>query len=132
MGQTTLAIASLGRRFGALLIDWLLCLLISGAFGKTINSPWVTPAVLTLEYTFFVGFFAQTPGMFVTRIRCVRLADGGTIGPVRAFLRGLLLNLAVPALIMDHQRRGLHDKAAGSIMVPVPPKRDEVNDPASP
>jgi hypothetical protein len=29
----------------------------------------------------------------------------------------VLLSLVIPALIMDSDRRGLHDRAAGSIMV---------------
>ena len=32
-------------------------------------------------------------------------------------LRGLLLALLVPAMIMDGDGRGLHDRAAGSIVV---------------
>ena len=110
--------ASLARRFGALLVDWLLCVLIAGAFAKPTQSPWLAPSVLVLEYGLFLGFFGQTPGMWVTRIRCVSVTDGGVIGVPRALLRGLLLMLLVPALIMDRQQRGLHDRAAGSIMVP--------------
>ena len=121
MGQTTEPLvtrASIGRRFGALLIDWILCVLIAGAFSDTRRSPWLAPSILVLEYTFFVGFFTQTPGMWLTRIRCVSYPDGNVIGALRALLRGLLLALLIPALIMDTLGRGLHDKAARSIMVP--------------
>jgi uncharacterized RDD family membrane protein YckC len=121
VGQTTEPLvtrASIGRRFGALLIDWILCVLIAGAFSDTRRSPWLAPSILVLEYTFFVGFFTQTPGMWLTRIRCVSYPDGNVIGAVRALLRGLLLALLIPALIMDTLGRGLHDKAARSIMVP--------------
>ena len=62
----------------------------------------------------------MTPGMRLTRIRCVRFADGGIIGVPRALLRGVLLALVVPALIMDANLRGLHDRAAGSIVVSAP------------
>jgi uncharacterized RDD family membrane protein YckC len=121
VGQTTEPLvtrASIGRRFGALLIDWILCVLIAGAFGDTRHSPWLAPSILVLEYTFFVGFFTQTPGMWLTRIRCVSYPEGGAIGAIRALLRGVLLALLIPALIMDALGRGLHDKAARSIMVP--------------
>jgi uncharacterized RDD family membrane protein YckC len=76
--------------------------------------------VLVLEYGVFLGLFGQTPGMRLTRIRCVSVTDGGVIGVPRALLRGLLLALFVPALIMDSYGRGLHDKAAGSVMLAVP------------
>jgi uncharacterized RDD family membrane protein YckC len=73
--------------------------------------------VLIIEYTFFVGLFGQTPGMFVTGLRCVSVNTGGPIGPPRAALRALLLVLIVPALVMDADGRGLHDRAAGSIVL---------------
>ena len=94
-------------------------MLIAGAFSNTTRSPWLAPTILVLEYGFFVGFFTQTPGMWLVRIRCVGYPEGGPIGAPRALLRGILLALFVPPLIMDAQGRGLHDKAARSIMVPV-------------
>jgi len=101
---------------------WILCVLIAGAFSDTRRSPWLAPSILVLEYTFFVGFFTQTPGMWLTKIRCLSFPDGEAIGVPRAFLRGLLLTLLVPALIMDTLGRGLHDKAARSMMVPAATK----------
>ena len=110
---------SLTRRFGALLIDWMLCLLISGFFvADRLRAGWVPPVILVVEYTFFIGLFAQTPGMFVARIRCVSINDGGRIGIIYAAVRGFLLCLVVPALVMDSTQRGWHDRVAGSVMVP--------------
>ncbi len=73
--------------------------------------------LLILWYGLFVGVFGQTPGMFFTRLRCLSFHTGRPIGIPRALLRGLLLVLVVPALIMDGDRRGLHDRAAGSVVV---------------
>lgn len=109
--------ASLSRRFGALVVDWILCVFASRLIADPRVVAWLPSLVLIVVYGFFLGFFGQTIGMRMTRIRCVATADGGPIGPVRALLRGVLLVLVVPALIMDGQRRGLHDRAAGSIMV---------------
>ncbi len=108
-------VAGIQRRFGALMIDWLLCLLVTGFLDRVPNN-WA-PFVLVAEYAFFVGLFGQTPGMRLTRIACVSIRDGRPVGIPRAFLRGLLLALLVPALIMDHQRRGWHDRAAGTIVI---------------
>ncbi|MDO3701702.1 RDD family protein [Micromonospora sp. C28SCA-DRY-2] len=107
---------SLGRRFGALIIDWVLCLLVSNFFADPVRDGWAPVLVLVLEYGFFLGLFAQTPGMYITKIRCVAWVDGGRIGLVRALLRGLLLALVVPALLMDQHRRGLHDRLTGSVV----------------
>jgi uncharacterized RDD family membrane protein YckC len=116
-----LTAASLSRRFGALLVDWLLCLLISGAFADPTEAPWLAPGILLVVYGLFLGFFGQTLGMRLLRIRCVSMATGGPVGVPRAILRGALLLLAVPALIMDKDGRGLHDKAAGSMVVTTVP-----------
>ncbi|TDB77997.1 MULTISPECIES: RDD family protein [unclassified Micromonospora] len=111
---------SLGRRFGALVIDWVLCLLASNLFADPLRDGWPPVLLLVAEYGFFLGLFAQTPGMFVTRIRCLAWADGGRLGPARALLRGLLLVLVVPALLMDGHRRGLHDRLTGAVVVDAP------------
>jgi uncharacterized RDD family membrane protein YckC len=112
---------SLAKRFGALVIDWVLCLLVSNFFGDPLRDGWPPVVVLIAEYGFFIGLFAQTPGMAITKLRCVSFSDGGRIGIVRALVRGVLLSLVVPALIMDPHKRGLHDKAAGSVMVDAVP-----------
>jgi uncharacterized RDD family membrane protein YckC len=112
-------VAPLHRRFGALMIDWLLCLLISAFVGEFPNN-WA-PFILIAEYAFFIGLFGQTPGMRLTKIACVSVTDGRPIGIPRAFLRGVLLAVVVPALIMDRQGRGLHDRVAGSIVIMTQP-----------
>ncbi|HEX5541182.1 MAG TPA: RDD family protein [Micromonospora sp.] len=112
----------MARRFGALVIDWVLCLLIANFFGDPVRDGWPPVLVLIIEYGLFIGLFTQTPGMRLTRLSCVSYADGGRIGVLRALLRGVLLCLVVPPLLMDGQRRGLHDRLVGSMVVAaVPP-----------
>ncbi|WP_243707867.1 RDD family protein [Micromonospora sp. KC606] len=111
---------SLGRRFGALVIDWVLCLMVSNFFADPLRDGWAPVLVLVAEYGFFLGLFAQTPGMWITRIRCLSWVDGGRVGLIRALLRGLLLALVVPALLMDGHRRGLHDRLTGSVIADAP------------
>lgn len=112
-------VPSIFKRFAALFIDWMLCLLVSGFFVADLRTAtWEPLAVLVAEYALFLGIFTQTPGMRVAKIRCVDHADGRPIGIPRAALRGLLLCFVVPALIMDGERRGLHDKAARAVIVP--------------
>jgi uncharacterized RDD family membrane protein YckC len=98
------------------MLDWLACLLVSGTFANPTTQGWAPVLVLIIEYGFFLGLFGQTPGMFLTRLRCVRFTDGAPIGIPRALLRGVLLALFVPALIMDEDRRGIHDRLAGSVV----------------
>jgi uncharacterized RDD family membrane protein YckC len=112
--------AGLGRRFVALMIDWILCLLVSRLFVGSVSEGWAPLVVLVVEYTLFVGLFAQTPGMKLARVRCESVATGGAPGIPRTLLRSVLLALFIPALIMDGQRRGLHDRVAGTIVTGPP------------
>ena len=59
-GPTDGELPTLAKRFGALLIDWVLCLLVSNFFGDPLRDGWPPVLVLILEYGFFVGLFAQT------------------------------------------------------------------------
>jgi len=100
------------------MVDWILCVLIAQIFADPLRDGWSPVGVLIVEYAFFLGLFAQTPGMWIFRIRCVSVTTGRSAGIPRALLRGLLLALVVPALFMDNRRRGLHDRAAGTIITP--------------
>ncbi|GAA1691145.1 RDD family protein [Fodinicola feengrottensis] len=116
------ALAGFGRRLAALVVDGLLSVLVALAVVSLVTGhpqpPGTWSAVaLFVEYTFFVGFFAQTPGMRVLGIACVRLPDGGPLGLWRAAVRAALLQLFVPAVITDENGRGWHDRAVQSVMV---------------
>jgi uncharacterized RDD family membrane protein YckC len=119
---STLRPAEFGRRFAALLIDWALCLLIASFYADPRVVAWPPVVVLILFNAIFIGLFGQTLGMSLARLRTVSAVDGGAIGIPRGLLRGVLLALLVPAVIMDGDRRGLHDRAAGSIVVALPKK----------
>jgi uncharacterized RDD family membrane protein YckC len=110
--------AGFGRRFGGLLIDWALCTLVASLFVADLRAnPWPQLGVFVLAHAFFVGLFGRTPGMWLARIRCVSITDGGAVGLPRAILRAILLALVIPAVVSDGDGRGLHDRAARSIMV---------------
>jgi uncharacterized RDD family membrane protein YckC len=117
-GQARTEVASFGRRFGALVLDWALCTLVASLFVDDLRAnPWPQLGVFVLVHAFFVGLFGQTPGMALTRIRAVSIADNGAIGIPRALIRAVLLAIVIPAVISDGDGRGLHDRAAGSIVV---------------
>ncbi|MBM0235812.1 RDD family protein [Micromonospora sp. STR1_7] len=70
------------------MIDWVLCLLVSNFFADPVRDGWAPVLVLVVEYGIFLGLFAQTPGMYITKIRCVNWHDGGRIGLLRGLIRG--------------------------------------------
>jgi uncharacterized RDD family membrane protein YckC len=116
--ETQTDTAGFGRRLAALLIDWALCTLVASLLVAHLRTnPWPQLGVFVLVNAFFVGLFGQTPGMWITRIRCISVIDGGAVGLPRAIVRSVLLALVIPAVISDGDGRGLHDRAAKSIMV---------------
>jgi uncharacterized RDD family membrane protein YckC len=98
-------------------VDWIICLLVAVPFGYPRHLPWLPLVVLVIYYAGVLGPFGWTVGMRVTRLRCLGYVDGLPVGVSRGFVRGLGLALFVPALIMDHDRRGLHDRLAGTVVV---------------
>ncbi|GAA0567899.1 RDD family protein [Paractinoplanes ferrugineus] len=115
--------ASFGRRVLGLLIDWAAATLVASLLVDDLRAnPWPQLGIFVLVHAFFVGLFGQTLGMAIARIRCVSIADGGAVGIPRAVVRAALLGLFVPAMISDGDGRGLHDRAARSIMVTAGPR----------
>ncbi|GGK87916.1 RDD family protein [Mangrovihabitans endophyticus] len=112
--------AGFGPRFAALMIDWAFCLLASSLYADPFTVAWPAVALLIALNAVCIGFFGRTLGMTLARLRCVSYVDGAAIGLLRATVRAALLALLVPALILDGQGRGLHDRAAGSIVLALP------------
>ncbi|MGW1749891.1 RDD family protein [Streptomyces sp. NPDC002092] len=113
------SIARPGRRFGALVVDWGLCLLI--AYGLITHGydqatgNWAL-LIFFLLGVLTVGTIGFTPGKRLFGLRVVAL-DTGRPSPLRATFRTALLCLAIPALIWDRDGRGLHDRLARTVEV---------------
>ncbi|MFI1806174.1 RDD family protein [Streptomyces californicus] len=113
------AIAPLGRRFGALFVDWTLCMLIAyGLFARGDQQAagnWALGIFLVMSLL-TVGTIGCTPGKRLLRIRVVA-EDGGRLGFGRVAVRTILLVLAIPALVWDRDGRGLHDRLARAVQI---------------
>lgn len=115
------SVAGYGRRLGALLVDWMIALAVSAAAAGALH--WgsggrslATLAIFGLVTWLFTGLTGTTPGKRLCGLRVVRV-DGRPIGPWWAFVRTVLLLIVVPALLWDRDYRGLHDRAADSVVV---------------
>lgn len=119
------SIAKLGRRFGALIVDWACATVIAMAFfgydafalpeeaGLTQFAPLVLFAAIQI---LFIPLIGGSPGHRIFGMR-LQLATGGWTGLWRPVIRTLLLVVVIPPLIWDADNRGLHDKAAGTVLV---------------
>lgn len=112
--------APLGRRIGALLIDWVLCSLVAAAFfgyrwGGHSGS--FTPLlVFVVENVLLVSLLGTTVGHRLLGLHVQRM-DGSVPGLAGGTIRSLLLALVIPAVIWDSDGRGFHDKAAATVIV---------------
>ncbi|WP_152926116.1 RDD family protein [Microbacterium sp. GCS4] len=119
------SIARPGRRIGALLIDYVAATIIATGFlgfdqfalpseaGLTQFAPMAVFAVLQI---LFIPTAGGSPGHRILGMRLVRLG-GGWVGIWRPIVRTLLLVVVIPAVIWDTDQRGLHDKAAGLVLM---------------
>lgn len=112
--------APLGRRVGALFIDWVLCSLVAAAvlgYRWGSHSGSFSPLlVFVIENVLLVSLLGTTVGHRLMGLHVQRL-DGSVPGPVSGVVRSLLLAVVVPAVIWDSDGRGLHDKAAGTVIL---------------
>lgn len=108
------SVAGFGRRIGAIFVDWAIALLITQVIFHM--SSWATLGVFGLEYLAFLPLLGATIGMRLFGIGVVT-PDGVQPNLLWTLVRTILLCLAVPALIWDRDQRGLHDKAAGTVVV---------------
>lgn len=115
------AVASYGRRLLALMVDWLVALLIaqilSAAFHWNAGTrSLATLAVFGVLAWLLSAIFGTTVGKRLAGIRLARL-DGRPVGFLWSFERAVLLVLLIPAVLWDRDHRGLHDRAAETVVV---------------
>jgi uncharacterized RDD family membrane protein YckC len=116
--------ASWGRRVLALLVDWFASTLVVVFFmGWDDYSETGSPGsffvllVFVAESAVLTCTVGGSFGKMVTRLRVVRVADGGRIDPLRSLGRAVAVALVIPPLVFRPDRRGLHDMLAGSATV---------------
>jgi uncharacterized RDD family membrane protein YckC len=118
------AMGRFGRRLVGVVIDWTLCQLIAAAlFGVPLPFAGVATGrdsaillgLFALENLLLVGTLGYTVGHRVVGLQ-VRSQDGQAVRPFQAVVRTVLLCLFLPAMFWDRDGRGLHDKAAGTLI----------------
>ena len=116
--------ASWGRRVVALLVDWFASTLVVVVFlGWSAYAEPGSPGslyvliVFVLESALFTATVGGSFGKMATRLRVVRVADGGRVDLLRSLGRAVAVALVIPPLVFRPDRRGLHDMLAGSATV---------------
>jgi hypothetical protein len=107
------SVAGVGRRLGALVIDWLICEIIALA---AFHNQYLTIAVFAVEVYLLTATTGFTVGKRLLGLRVVRL-DGKPVGFLWSAIRTLLFLAVIPPLVFDADLRGLHDKAANTVVI---------------
>jgi uncharacterized RDD family membrane protein YckC len=114
------SVAGIGRRLGALLIDWLMCAVIAlsvlGGDKDPAKVQYLTLAIFAAETYLLTALTGYTAGKRLLGLRVARL-DGKPVGLVWSLVRTLLFLVVIPPLIFDGDLRGLHDQAANTVVV---------------
>ena len=107
------SVAGMGRRVAALLIDWVICTLIAVAL---FHDQYWTIVVFAVQDYLLTALTGMTLGKRLTGIRVARL-DGKPVGLLWGLVRTVLLLTVIPPLVTDRDLRGLHDRAANTIVI---------------
>jgi uncharacterized RDD family membrane protein YckC len=119
------SVAGWGRRVIALFVDWL----IAGLIASAVVSKPLWAGGNDLSTTQLVVFFAMTAvlsglagGTIGHRLLGLRVASTTPGAPsqpglLSGVLRSFLICLVIPAVVYDRDRRGLHDRAANTVVV---------------
>lgn len=116
------SLASWQGRIAALFLDWGVCMGVAVLlFGTGVVTgggwrAWMTLATFFVQSTVLSWLAGGSLGQLVCRLAVVRL-DRKHLGITRAVLRAALVSLALPALVIGPDRRGLQDLAAGTVVV---------------
>jgi uncharacterized RDD family membrane protein YckC len=114
------AVAGIGARLGAFLIDSVIAIVIAiVSTGPPPGSSYnlvVYLAFLAIELA-FVTLAGQTPGMRLVGLAVMSERDATKPRLRWVAVRTLLLATVVPALITDRSGRAMHDRAAGTVTV---------------
>jgi uncharacterized RDD family membrane protein YckC len=111
------SIATFSSRVVAYLVDAAAAILVAGLF----TAPHLPRTWTVLSFALItivtLALFGQTPGMRVVGLRLAHRQEGQRLALRRAVVRTALLVLLVPALVVDSDGRGLHDRLTDTAVV---------------
>ena len=116
------SLARTGRRLAALCVDWLTCYGLAALLMSVglISTAMLSTAVLLVWFVVgavSVRLFGFSPGQLALGLMVVPVDGRQHTGFGRAVVRGLLLAFVIPALFMDADGRGLHDRFTSTAVV---------------
>jgi uncharacterized RDD family membrane protein YckC len=111
------SLAAFSTRVVAFLVDAVIAALVAALFtAPDLPGNW-SLLPFGLIYVATLVAFGQTPGMRLLGLRLAHPREGQRLALWRAVVRTALLMLLVPALVVDADGRGLHDRLTDTAVV---------------
>jgi uncharacterized RDD family membrane protein YckC len=111
------SLANFSTRITAYVIDAVAAAFVAGLFtAPKLPGLWSLVSFAAITIISLIAF-GQTPGMRVCGLRLAHPVEGRRLAVWRAVIRTALLLLLVPALLVDADGRGLHDRATQTAVV---------------
>jgi len=125
-------LASPGARLGARIIDVLivvvaLLILVFTSSGSVVDAMFIAPLIWCVYEVVLIAVRGQTLGKMLVKVKVVRVDFGSVLGAGKSVGRWIIpfAGLVVPVITLlvyiwmlwDRNRQGLHDKAAGTVVV---------------
>ncbi|MGW4098165.1 RDD family protein [Mycobacterium sp. NPDC004974] len=123
------SIARFGRRVGAILVDWLVAVGLTGIVAVSLGLMSREQLLYSMDFrnvallvwlvigVAAVRLFGFTPGQYLLGLGVIPLDGRDRVTVGRALTRNLLIVLVIPALFTDADHRGLHDLASKTAVV---------------
>lgn len=108
------SLAKMPRRILAICLDWAIALLISHAFFTDDST--ATLGIFAIMQWIGVWALGASVGHLIAGLRVGSLT-GKRLTPWQSLVRALLICLVIPVAVWDADSRGLHDKAAKTVLV---------------
>lgn len=110
------SIASFGTRVVAFLVDALVAAVVAAVVVRGLPQNWSLLAfgLITVGSLVLVG---RTPGMAALGLQLAHPRQGERVAVWRAVVRTALLVVLVPALVVDSDGRGLHDRLTSTAVI---------------
>ena len=116
---------SQGRRMLGITFDWLAAYAVSlgffaggGSFLERSRGIGGTVLiVMAIEYVVLVSLGGASFGHRIVGLKVVRFSDGGSVTPLQALIRTVLMVIIITAITFDENGRGINERLSNTVLV---------------
>jgi uncharacterized RDD family membrane protein YckC len=115
---------SQGRRMLGITLDWLAAYAVSlgffaggGGLERSRGIGGTVLLVMAIEYVVLVSLGGASFGHRLVGLKVVRFSDGGSVTPLQALIRTVLMVIIITAITFDENGRGINERLSNTVLV---------------